>query len=79
MSLSLQPDKTELCLTFEGGVGDTKTEAAARPEDQRKEGMGEELACGRSADCGVPFYGTHLLLQREEGLLHGTFICKLNF
>lgn len=74
----------ELCLTFEGPVGDTKTGAAARPENQRtenrrKEGMGEELACGRSAFSGVPFYGRHLLLQREEELLNGTFICKPNF
>lgn len=69
----------ELCLTFEGRVGDSKTGAAARPENRRKEGMGEELACGRSASSGVPFYGSYLLLQREEGLLNGTFICKLNF
>lgn len=69
----------DLCLTCEGRVGDTKTEAAARPKNRRKEGLSEELACGRGASSSVPFYGRHLLLQREEELLSGTFICRLNF
>lgn len=50
MPLRLQPDKMELCLTFEGGVGDTKTEAAARSENDPR--TGERKAWVRSWPVG---------------------------